>query len=292
MSSLLYFEEHSSCNNFISVANSGFSLKEVSRGERIYCHDNKYNVLLFLLKGKLEVEKNGESYIMSKGTVMLFDSNQIDFSLTALSDSDIVFHYFDIPIQFCERLAIESLASYLSSMTVDDIIHVMDIEERLLDCFLVPLQKVLSDKARCKHFFEIKHQELFFFFRFYYSKQNLAYFFYPLISSSLDFKQVVYANYDKAHSAKHLAELCHYGENQFRTEFIRNFSETPYAWFNKRRMDAVKARLADKNISFSDIIAEFQFSSPAHFTTYCKKNFGMTPKLYRRQIIENTLSDM
>ncbi|MDR1437190.1 MAG: helix-turn-helix domain-containing protein [Candidatus Symbiothrix sp.] len=47
-------------------------------------------------------------------------------------------------------------------------------------------------------------------------------------------------------------------------------------------MKYITGKLANKNIPFSQIIDEFGFSSPAHFTIYCKKHLNVTPSQFRK----------
>lgn len=41
--------------------------------------------------------------------------------------------------------------------------------------------------------------------------------------------------------------------------------------------DRLKERLSGEEVNLKEIIYEFGFSSPAHFTKFCKKWLGMTP---------------
>lgn len=283
--SLLYLEEHIACSGYVSALNTGFQFMTLNQGKQFQYNDEKrVNLLVFLIKGEATVARNGKNYTMKEGNIYLYEAlHQVKFSMRAEQDCRLMIHYFDIPLEFCQKLALESLYRYVSEKDNDsDEAKFMPIHENISTNFLAPLKHLMDVGARCKHLLELKHQELFFYFRFFYTKQQLAEFFQPLLSPSLDFRQVVMANYRKAVTIKQLAELCYYSETSFKTEFIKNFGETPYAWFSRQRLSAIEAKLMDKNIPFSAIIEEFNFSSPAHFTTYCKKNLGKTPKEWRR----------
>jgi AraC-like DNA-binding protein len=71
----------------------------------------------------------------------------------------------------------------------------------------------------------------------------------------------------------------------FNRKFNDYFCDSPYSWILKQKARHIKTRLADTKISFSDIIREYGFSSPAHFTTYCKKQFGQNPSKLRKQLM-------
>ncbi|MCC8144815.1 MAG: helix-turn-helix domain-containing protein [Tannerellaceae bacterium] len=52
----------------------------------------------------------------------------------------------------------------------------------------------------------------------------------------------------------------------------------------KQKAVHIKNKLANPQITISDIIKEYSFSSPAHFTTYCKKQFGENPSKLRKEL--------
>lgn len=288
--SLLYLEEHTACGDYVSAVNTGFQFMNLGKGKHFqYNDEQRVNVLIFLIKGEAAIIRNGKQYTMKEGTIFLYEAhNKVKFSMEAVKDCHLMIHYFDIPIEFCHRLDLESLYRYISDNDINpDGVSFLPIHENISSDFIPPLKHLMDVRARCKHLIELKHQELFFYFRFFYTKQHLAEFFQPLLSPSLDFKQVVLANYSNATTAKHLAELCHYSEASFKAEFMKNFGETPYSWFSRQRLEAVKMKLKDVNTPFATIISDFNFSSPAHFTTYCKRNLGKTPKDWRREYIKN-----
>lgn len=288
--SLLYLEEHTSCSGYVSALNTGFRFIDLKQGDELtYNEEKRFNILIFLTKGRASILRDDKTFVMKEGNICLCDTQYYaNFSLKAEQDCQIAVHYFDIPLEFCQKLALESLYQYITEKESNpDEIKFLPIHKNIADSFLPPLKLLMESGARCKHLLELKHQELFFFFRFFYTKQQLADFFHPLLSPSLDFRQVVLANYRNAVTIKQLAELCHYSDAAFKAEFLKNFGETPYSWFSRQRLAAIEAKLKDKNIPFSAIIEDFNFSSPAHFTTYCKKNLGKTPKDWRREFSIN-----
>jgi AraC-like DNA-binding protein len=53
----------------------------------------------------------------------------------------------------------------------------------------------------------------------------------------------------------------------------------------KQKSRHIRTRLANGRTTFGEIIKEYGFSSPAHFTTYCKKQFGQSPSKLRKQLM-------
>jgi AraC-like DNA-binding protein len=138
--------------------------------------------------------------------------------------------------------------------------------------------------AACKHLQEIKHQELFFIFRFLYTKEAIARLFSPIISKNIDFKSLVLLNYKNAPSVQALAKLCNYSMPSFYRFFKLNFNENPLSWLHNKRMQHIVSKLSNSNIPLVEISDEFGFSSAGHFTTFCRKNLGKTPREFRKEI--------
>lgn len=103
-----------------------------------------------------------------------------------------------------------------------------------------------------------------------------------MISKDLDFKGIVLRNYKSVTSIKELAQKCNHSLSSFSRHFKTVFNENPYTWFQKQKLEHIKIRLKDKHISLNQIVDEFNFSSPGHFSSFCKKHLQMPPSEYRR----------
>jgi AraC-like DNA-binding protein len=176
-------------------------------------------------------------------------------------------------------VALESLASFLDDELHNPILKLKPVLKIFLNSLLFYLDKGIS----CKHYYELKQKELFFILHFFYAKEEIATLFAPIISRDLNFKALVLKNYMKAQSIKELARICNYSLSSFSRRFKNTFSESPYKWMQNKRLKYIIERLNNKDISFGEIIDEFNFSSPAHFTLYCKKYLNLTPSQYRKQ---------
>jgi AraC-like DNA-binding protein len=174
-----------------------------------------------------------------------------------------------------------------------DVFHKLDIRPPLKDVIdsVVYYQK---NKIVCPYLDEVKEKELFLMLKVFYSKQEVARFLKPLLKQDMDFKAYVIKHYINAKNVEELAKLCDLSVRSFTRKFKVHFDDSPYRWILRQKANQIKMLLADKKISMQAIIKEYGFSSPAHFTTYCKKQFGMTPSVYRNTLNgkhDPTLSD-
>lgn len=276
--SIYYLNEHTVCSNYISDFTIGFSFYHIAEGDFFIPSNKKYNCLFFLINGSANLFYDSGIYKLSTDSIAFIPMTS-EFKMQALTDVTIVINYFNKPIDLCEKLALESLVSYIEPKYENTILKL----NRPLKRFIVTLIDYLNEGISCKHFHEIKEKELFFILRFFYSKKEIASLFAPIISRDLDFKSMVLNNYLDVNSVKELAQSCNYSLSSFNRVFKENFNENPYVWLQNQKLKHIVGKLQNKNVPFSEIIDEFGFSSPGHFTIFCKKHLNQTPTQYRRQ---------
>jgi AraC-like DNA-binding protein len=275
---LLYIDEHTTCTNYVSDFHAGFKICDLNGGEPLLLSRHDYNCLIFTLLGEAKILYNTQTYVLkpkSIAFVPMFD----DFKLNAETNYQSVIHYFNKPTELCEKFSLERLTGYVEK---DEFTVLYTVE--ILDNFITSMCYFLNQGANCKHFYEIKHQELLFILRFFYKKEDIAKLFSSIISQNIDFKSQILQKYTKAYNVQELAKLCNYSLPTFNRLFKKNFNESPLQWLKQHKLQHIKAKLAMCNIPLSEIVYEFSFSSAGHFTAFCKKNLGKTPREFRKEI--------
>jgi AraC-like DNA-binding protein len=274
---LFYIEEHLACSNYVSDYSIGFKSYHVSAGEYFTFSNKEFNCLFFFLKGNVNLIYESQEYNLKKNTIAFLPVSS-EYKIFVSSEANIVVNYFNKPIDLCEKLALENLTSFIGKKSHTPILRM----KTPLRLFLNTLTFYLNEGVSCKHFHEIKEKELFFILRFFYTKEEIAGLFAPIVSRNLDFKNLVLNNYLNINSVKELAKTCNYSLSSFNRIFKNNFNESPYIWLQNQKLKYITGKLSNKNIPFSQIIDEFGFSSPAHFTIYCKKHLHLTPSQFRK----------
>jgi len=279
--SVFYLDEHRACSNYISDYNVGFKNCRINQGEFIVPSDKEHHCLFFLTTGRVELSYESQVHDIRKD-MLWFIPMSSEYRIYAKTDATLIMNYFTKPIDFCEKAALEDLSLLLDQKTYTFILRV----NRPLKKYLSTLVFYINEGIFCKHFHEIKQKELFFILRYFYTKREIAGLFAPIISKNLDFKNIVLANYLNASSVKELAQICNYSLSSFNRIFKKNFKENPYLWLQNQKIKYIAGRLSDKNIPLGQIIDEFRFSSPSHFTIFCKKHLNLTPSQYRKQQVK------
>ena len=181
----------------------------------------------------------------------------------------------------CQRASFSEL--YHLREIVEYRMEPLEIRDRLCK-FLELLVCYLEDGANCIHFHEIKLKELFWNIRFYYSRQELANFFYMIIGRSQDFKNKVLNNYKSCRTVKELASACDISLSAFKRQFSAEFGEAPAEWMQKQLLGEIKYKLSVTDLPLGTIANELEFSSLAHFSRFCKRCLGCSPRELRQQI--------
>ncbi|MBR5333816.1 MAG: helix-turn-helix transcriptional regulator [Alistipes sp.] len=97
------------------------------------------------------------------------------------------------------------------------------------------------------------------------------------------FEQVVYKHIFQDISIEQLASLSHRSLTSFKKEFKRHFAMSPHRWFIRQRLMRSRLLLISTSKSISEIGIECTFPNTSHFIKLFKKQYGLTPAIYRNQ---------
>ena len=108
---------------------------------------------------------------------------------------------------------------------------------------------------------------------------------HPLSKYVNSFQYFVIQNYKKVKTVEELAQLGGYTLSTFRRIFNNVFHEPVYEWMLARRKEGILDDLNNSEYSISEICYKYGFESLPHFSNFCKKSFGASPRNLRRQDI-------
>lgn len=271
----------SSCVNYLSDFICGFSYWELNEGETFTLTNKKNNHIIFVITGQLSINCDQFDNIPVCREEMIFLPNKSDCGYKVLSASKILVFTFDRFRNQCDKYAFQMLAE--KSEGINYALQALKIHDLLKDYILL-LIRYIQKGVNCYHLHEEKQQELFILLRACYTREEILFFFYPLITHDMDFRQIVLERYLEAKNVKEFARLTGYNISDFRNKFLVNFGEPVYQWMQKRKSNSIKFKLITENTDIATLSDEFGFSSPAHFNKFCKKVFGMPPAKLRKQL--------
>ncbi len=267
---LLYAEEHLSCSNYGSEESALVRIVEYAKGEvrdRLFLQSG----IAFVLKGNVQVSVDGiKDYPIGEEKIVVSPMGT-RFRVEAMEDTTVLVFHMKYTTQLCESFRYDTLAPdkgrELKALSFNPAIR----------NFIGDLMARINDGLTCKHYLEHKLSELFFLFRAYYTKEELAAFFCRLMTSDLAFRELVVQKYSKAKSVRELADMTHYSETGFHKRFKKVFGESPSDWLNREKANVLRRELMHTQTPLKIVSDKFDFSSVSHLNKFCKKHLGATP---------------
>lgn len=279
---VLYLQEHLSCLNYQVSAGTGFTHYELEEGETGRIDTTSGFCILFLLKGNLLVNTNVSRISVSENR-MLVIQKQEENNIKALTTSECLLLYWNAQMDVCSKVCLSNL---LDKKLIGDQAFVLPIRKSL-NHVLRQVTFYLDAGLKCRHMHMMKQQEILLVMKSFYSRSELSSFFAGIVGMGKQFENFVMENYKKVKTVKEFASLCHLSERAFSRKFNVKFGQSPYQWMQERKAEQIRKRISDPDIPLQTIAVDFGFNSPAHFSVYCRKKFGMPPSKLRRIDIRN-----
>ena len=104
------------------------------------------------------------------------------------------------------------------------------------------------------------------------------------LSAALDYIHLHFS--DGEVSIAKLADMCNMSDTYFRRLFVTEFGTTPLRYINRLRMTQISELLQANYNSIEEIAEQCGFNNVNYFSLFVKKETGMPPLLYRRQLLE------
>lgn len=257
-----------------------FALKQERKGKAIQLKDKHLNHLIFLLDGEMNVSCNEfHNHLFASGE-MIFVAHDSTLATETYTDVRYLTLGFNNQVALFDQLGFDDLKEYANERSV---FNKLDIHPAL-SAVISSIMFYQENEIEYQLLNDAKQKEIFLVLKTFYSKQDIARFLKPIINQDLDFKSFIIKHYMDAKNVEELAKICNLSVRSLTRKFKQHFNESPYKWMLVQRSHHVKALLANKKIPMQQIIKQYGFSSPAHFTTYCKKQFGVTPSSLRREL--------
>jgi len=278
MSVLLYPEEHSSCFlydnrqypavGYIEHPAGHYSQRSLVQGEIIIVTEGS-----FLLSFEHFFDR-----AIGQGEILLLSPGSKIKAKTEAGVSAFIFR-LNGEERLCDNYPFECLNGEKPDFEYD--LNTLRINNMTKD-FLTFFQRNYRNGLRCTQFLEMKVKELLLLFRAYYPKEDLAAFFYPLLSNDSRFMNYVLQNYQGVKTVGEFAAKYGCSVSNFEKKFRFTFGVTPYQWMKERKVREIYQELNTTNKKISQIAKEQKFLSLPQFTDYCKKHFGYPPGKLRR----------
>jgi len=277
---LLYPQEHFSCFNYEKGQNA--RLEILKRPAGFTLERNLIDTeMVFLIEGRFKLSygkvMNEE---ITQGKIMLFPPGSHVVAEVVEDVHFIICRVRDV-VQLCECMTLERL--HAEAGTIPPGFHMLDINERI-GSFIELFVQCVEDGLKCAYYFATKMKELFFMLRAYYTKEQLAGFFSPLLGKNARFMNLMYKNYRHVKSVQELADLSNYSLSGFKKQFQHVFGTSASEWMSAQKATRIFQDLNNSPLSIKELADRHGFSSVSAFSTFCQGKFGMPPGKIRLNV--------
>ena len=288
MNGLLYTNEHLSCINYQHDNQAAIVAQEIENGlpMQLFC---TVNTVIIVTKNTIMITSDQITETTVNEWFMFFlpAGSNAEISAGGGTAEILQVRFFE-KIAFCDSYSIEDLAEVKrnkgngSSLQTALYVHINEI----MTGYISLLKDCHKAGLHCYNFNKLKVEEFLFMLRAFYSKEDLAAFFYNAVNTESQFTDTVMTNHLSCRSVAELAQKAGYSVSGFEKKFKRIFHESPYRWMTRQRQRYIYHYIRNSPVTISQISDDLGFGSPSIFNDYVKKNFKKTPGQLRTEGIK------
>ena len=274
---LQYVQEHVSCRNY-AADGPIIQIRTLNRGEFLNFDCNHRPFLGFLLRGTLLWSYDAGDPLRIRAAEMFFIARSETFRSQAEEQVQIVLCYLDTTIALCNEYTIKSLSNYLTFRNPDETPFEpirLPIGEHLM-AELETTQAAMATGLLCFHYQREKRDIFLLMLRGFYSKEDLAELFRPVLGEGFDFKQVIQRLYTPSINVQEMIEQTGLPSTSFNRKFMKSFGVTPRKWLIEKKKKDILRDLMMSDRSLKEIARTYGFS-PNYFIEFCRTHLGAPP---------------
>lgn len=278
------FNEHQLQRNYDNRPEASIETVVYKKGQWVETTTTN-NEIVCLMEGSVQFcIRDFFQYKGEKGQLLFFTAGE-KYTYQVIEDARVIIFHFENTIAFCENLMLEKLYKENAESTKrkSGSLNLLVATSQIW-AFLCGLDHHLIDGIYSPKFFEIKKQELLFFFHFCYTQEDLYNFFFFILSKDIAFSEYVRLHWRKFHSVQAFAYSLHLSYRQFYNRFIAVFGQQPQKWMRENLAREIRIEITTTDKPFKLIAAEYGFSSETQFTRFCRDTMSNTPTAIRSEI--------
>lgn len=272
---LFYAQEHLSCANYIMNVEEGFHYRErLSESEKHYEH-SKTNSLIFVFEGTLQIDCGAFGVKTVRENHVLFIPRNYKITKRSAKNCKLLVASFSLIDSNCNKLTYDSLDEFVNEEQYN--MDPLPIKPPMQQ-FLALVVTYIKNKISCVHIHKMKINEMLMCFRFFYSKQELATLFHPILGTSLDFRNFLLELAPKVKNVQELIDMSNMSKTVFYEKFKEEFADiTPKNWLNQRISEKILYIATNTAITVKELAEQSGFDSVQRLQQYCKRYMNRTP---------------
>lgn len=275
-----YLEEHTRCFNY---ENSSEPLIEMIEGAADSHGEFLLNThaVFCVLRGDVKFTYNTFAGVLVEEKQLFFVPVGSELRYESSPGFRCLMFRLEDEIRFCDCFTGTMLQNIAKTIKKESPCVLMAND--LICNYVVGLEYLISHKMLCRIFFDFKRKELLYMFRTFFSKRELALFFYEGLYENVSFSCGVIRNYRRFTTVSTLAESLHYTVSGFEKRFKKIFGISPSKWLREQKIKEIYKDVCLCQLNFKEIADKYDFSSTSTFNDFYKAAFDETPGMTRKK---------
>lgn len=263
-----------------SSAQPLFIFKEITGSEdSITEKSSPQNLIIFIINGSIRITSDNNTEQIIPSGRMFSIAKSFTYRITTDSYCKLLLFHFEHIHDTCPKLFIDNdIPAEQSGQSLKI--------KKPIQGFIDLIETYKTTCSDYELLYNLKKNEFFILLNLLYSKEDLTLLLYPIIKHSSVFKQFVLTHCDKVNNVTEMIESSNLSKSTFYCRFKKEFGIPAKQWMVNRLKHEIQRRATTPEITAKTLMNEFKFSSPEHFNSFCKKQFGMTPS----QLIKSQIS--
>lgn len=281
-STLHYVQEHICCQNYAPGKQAIILLNEVKAGSQSIKRRLQCSTLFFLLEGTALVRSDRNMTKVVESNRLFFIPSGSSIQIEAVTDITIIACSLDDNITLCKEFTLKQLAEiqYNRPDYIDQDLAVLPISQLLRQELLVT-KDTLRTGLLCYHYQRTKLNVFLLMLRGFYTKEELAILFEPLLNDDNIFQEQILHLYSKVKCVKELILLTNIPTTTFNRKFHEAFHMSAGKWLTMKKKENLRNELCASDLSINEIADKYGFT-PNYLIKFCKDHLGKTPAELRK----------
>jgi len=267
----------------------GFPHIELKSGKKGHSFEERAPsvVFVFILDGEIAVTSGSAVDKPAAENHFFLLPSEAQFKITFLTDANLAQFFLTDDIFFCEKYRQGTLSKIYENKKLN-----------FADCdvFLLKTNKNINNLLSetiglinnfyCPYYIKCKTDEFLILLGLYYSGEDLAQLYQPVIRGNIIFRSVIMHYRNKIFTVNEFADIIHLNKDTFRRHFKEVFGIGPSKWIQQQRAELILEELK-KNRPIVSVMDRCGFSFHSDFTRFCKKHLNNTPQMLQKQFKYN-----
>lgn len=276
---LKYAAEHAACENYTAGGRAILGHIELKAGETFVREDLECSMLVFILRGSITVSTAGFiDQPVEEGHMLLIPAGDCFYG-RAVTDVTVMRSSFNQDMALCNKFALKQLLDYLPAADGREALTVLPIHELLLEELRTALD-VMKTGLLCIHYQRVKSEIVFLELQAFYTKEELARLFAPVLAEDSDFKALVLKTFPNVYDAKELMAALDMPATTFNRKFQAAFGMSAGQWIIRKKKEKLFRDIVMTGKSVGELARKYGFTVN-YLTAFCRKHFNATPSELR-----------